>query len=98
MVIGKTLSFCSLLLIIIVELSLIETRFVNFKHAFFKLNSNERNLHENISTIVKLFEDKLDQNQLYDDDILSVALLTYIIVLKRKQSVGPDVYWYSRKG
>ena len=94
----KTLSCFLLLLIVIVELGLIETRFIDINHTIFLLRQKQKHINKKVSSIVKLFENKLDQNELYKEDIHAVIYLMYQIVLKRKLSIGPDVYWYTRKG
>lgn len=93
----KILQFFSLLLII-TEISLVEGRFVDLSFNIIKLRKKQNTIQKHISSMGKLFQYKLDENELYDDDILAVLFLAYELIRKRNMFIGPDVYWYSRKG
>ena len=51
-----------------------------------------------INEMVKLFQLKLDENELYSEDLFAFAVLILEIIKKRNRSLTPAVYWYSRKG
>jgi hypothetical protein len=88
------------LLLLLGELILIETRFIDFDRSIIKERKSTKKIQIKISEMVKLFQVKLDRNELYYDDFLAFGCLVIelIKVRNRSLSVTPAVYWYSRKG
>jgi hypothetical protein len=92
----KKIKLCILLLLI--ELLLIETRFIQFERPALKKQMPTQKFQIKINEMVTLFQFKPDKNELYSEDLLAFALLILEIIKKRNQSLTPAVYWYSRKG
>jgi hypothetical protein len=86
------------LLLLLVESILIETRFIDFEKSIIKKQKQIKGIQIKINELVKLFQGKIDQNELYSEDALAFAILILEIITKRNRSLTPPVYWYSRKG
>jgi hypothetical protein len=88
------------ILLLLVQLILIETRFIEFHQTFKKGPKLVKSFQKNVDGMVKIFQEKLDQDELYYEDLLGFALLVLEIIKRRAHSLSltPDVYWYSRKG
>jgi len=86
------------LLLLSVESILIETRFIDLENSILKKQKQFKDFQIQINELVKLFQGKIDQNELYPEDALAFAILTLEIITKRNRSLTPLVYWYSRKG
>jgi len=86
------------LLLLLVESILIETRFIDFEKSIIKKQKQIKGIQIKINELVKLFQGKIDQNELYSEDALAFAILILEIITKRIRSLTPPVYWYSRKG
>jgi len=86
-----------LLLLLLIELILIETRLVSINSLSNKRQKAIKQIQRHINEMVKLFGSKLDRNELYYEDLLAFACLVLKIIKMRDHSLAPDVYWYSRK-
>jgi hypothetical protein len=88
------------ILLLLVQLILIETRFIEFHKIDNKGPKLVRSFQKYVDGMVKIFQEKLDQDELFYEDLLGFALLVLEIIKRRDHSLSlaPDVYWYSRKG
>ncbi len=86
------------LLLLLGESFLIQSRFIDFDELIIKEQKSTKKVQIKINEMVKLFQLKLDRNELYYEDLLAFGCLVLEIIKMRTRTLTPDVYWYSRKG
>jgi hypothetical protein len=76
------------IILLLVQLILIETRFIEFDKIVNKGPKPIKSFQKNIDGMVKLFQEKLDQDELYYEDLLGFALLVLEIIKRRTHSLS----------